>query len=271
MNLYRRTPLVDYTVASLGEDEVYAVDARNTLYKKKSTYSLAVYRGEANFTCSGTLHDRRSTIIFVEHSSNDAYAVLNASSLFGGSNEVWIVDDLVSVGTGANYIPTSLAVAIECQEGCFEAVVEWSLSDSGLSIDDSSKFLSIWYEGLNFYISYDEVDNYPGCEDRDTDREDLSFFKKGDCSGAISSSYVQDGGQENVTAISAWAIVVVCISCVLTAWYKVAHQKGGYDLVTYEGIAQVYYKEGREPEMRVGDRRASRGVSQKQRGASDTD
>lgn len=84
---------------------------------------------------------------------------------------------------------------------------------------------------------------YPGCEDRDTGWEDLSFFKKGDCSGAVSTSYIQDAWQENVTVVSGWAIVVVSLSGVLTLWYKATYNKGGYDLVTYEGIAKVYNKD----------------------------
>lgn len=180
---------------------------------------------------------------------NHSCAILDASSLIESTHsEVWIVDSLIS-GEDEDTLVNS-NVVIECEVGCFEAIVEWCLSDFAVyTIFGSSFYLSIWYEGLDFSVDSSAVgipsnDTPPRCA-----TEDDNFWVEtplvgvGDCSSALSSMPFVDGGEENVTVISAWAVVVVTIAGVFTIVYHFVHAKGGYDLLSYEGVSKLYFKD----------------------------
>lgn len=189
---------------------------------------------------------------------NHSCAILDASSLIESTHsEVWIVDSLI-LGEDSDIVVTD-NVVIECEVGCFEAIIEWCLSDIAVyTISGSSIYLSIWYEGLDFSVD----SSSEGIPSNDTPRcstDDDNFWVEtplvgvGDCSSALSSTSFVDGGEENVTVISAWAVVVVTIAGVFTIVYHFVHVKGGYDLLSYEGLSKLYFKDiNPESEWRAG-------------------
>ena len=172
----------------------------------------------------------------------ETYAIIDDSWRLDNERERWIVSTSVpSLRIGQRN--TGNGVIIECEYGCLESTIEWAISLGnsvrGATLEESSVFLSIWYEGLNFYddetpvcdeyISYNWITN--------------DFFSSGDCLDAIGKEYVLDGGEINVTIVSWWAIGVITTGCVFTLMYRFITLEGGYNLVTYEGLAEIYYKE----------------------------
>lgn len=229
-----------YNVTSVGEMVYFDGYRQNVLgqYVGETTGFI----GEVNVgPCSGGDGGPGNVIWVNATNVDDTYAIVDDSWRLGNSTlERWIVDSSASMSLGRHN--TGRTVIVECEEGCLEAIVEWCLSEAGTTVHQVSTFLSIWYEGLNY--GSDGIS--PRC-DRDfwTNTgwadETETVFKGADCDGVISQSYIPDGGEENVTLVSMWAIWVILIGCALTAVYKVLARKQGYNLLTYEGLSEIYY------------------------------
>ncbi|CAN0208129.1 unnamed protein product [Pylaiella littoralis] len=185
---------------------------------------------------------------FDEHQLNTIrYGIVDDSFRLGTdtSRERWVIDSFADSfsGTYAS-IAWDSAIVVECLSGCLEAIFQWILLDGyngGTDVESLGNFFSIWYEGLN----YVDESSDPVCDER----ADLSnwiddgIFKVGSCEGAVAENVVLDGGQENVTLVSVWAICIVSIGCVLTLMYWFTHRDAGYNLLSFEGLSKAYYEE----------------------------
>lgn len=147
------------------------------------------------------------------------------------------------------YIRTDVfidSIVVECESGCLEAIVEWLSLDSGISIKKVNNLISIWYEGLDYYKFNDK----PECYEQDEVWSDI--FKRGSCEEAVGEQVVLDGGQENITVVSIWALSIIIIGCVFTCIYWFMSREDGYDLLSYEGICKTYYVEVNPDNIWVG-------------------
>lgn len=211
-----------------------------------------IYNGETTVTsgeavvgpCSGQAGGP-GHVFWVETSNSDTtYAIVDDSFRLGddSSRERWVIDPGASVSLGRSNTG-SWTVIVECESGCLEAIMEWVLLEGTQTIDQVGSFLSIWYEGLN----YGQEETGPVCDSVDSGSSGWyttdDLFKEGSCEGAVGEKVVLDGGEQNVTLVSAWAIWIVVVGCVSTLLYRCMARQDGYDLLTYEGISKVYYED----------------------------
>lgn len=126
--------------------------------------------------------------------------------------------------------------------------VLYILSD-GFDSDMESVFsyLTIWYEGLNYYTVMPICERNPHDEDTNStnwlvDVDNLPF-KTSSCDDVISQAYIPDGGEENATEMSIWAVCFLAFSFFFTFLLYLFTRKSGYDLLSYEGISRVCYED----------------------------
>lgn len=256
----------DLDSTSTCDDFVYSItptEAHELVYNKSVHYDLndgiiwdvTVHVGEVT-TSSGTTSSSCSDVdggpgkilwvsAFDEHAFNIIrYGIVDDSFRLGADSslERWVVDSFSDRTTSSgNSIPWDSAIVVECESGCLEVIIEWILLDGGTGIENLGQFFTIWYEGLN----YVDESSDPVCDQRGdfSNWNDDGFFNVGSCEGVIAEKVVLDGGQENVTLVSVWAICIVSIGCVLTLMYWFTHREAGHNLLTFEGLSKAYYEE----------------------------
>jgi len=257
----------EYQVTSLG-DLVYEIDGTRyggVFERSKHQFGVSIWMGEAVLgECLGTTGGS-GNIFWVETVSTitskiEHHAIIDDSWRVVGK-ERWIVNHHERE-LGSHISQDSINVVIECERGCFEAIVEWILTEGfSANISNFFTYLTIWYEGLNWSeILNDSI--HPECyrnphtksEDNPRDSNDLFDgsnstnwivsnlpFKTPECDEVFSQSYILDGGDENVTEISIWAICFIVLAFCFTFVYYFFSKSGGYDLLSYEGISKVCY------------------------------
>ncbi len=319
--------LFHYNITSLGS-LIYFADRRAVLWGPDNG-DVSIYMGKVTIEYEVLKGDEEQTNIFwVENNLDfgerlETCAIIDVSG--NSENERWVLDTFTERSyfflsrkfVSAHF--ASDAVIIECEEGCFESIVQWCLLDREMGMEQIETFFSIWYDGLN----YGDDKTTPRCEripapiggssvgtnttwlwgddyseenlmtlpptpapvDPDwyvealenistpsptvleleptptpvenTTRSPFHFeyrrlsgdfappFKTVSCEDAVSTSVLPDGGVENVTEVSIWAICFIVLGFIFSIVHYIYNYRCqkvvGYDILSYEGISKICY------------------------------
>ena len=244
----------DYEVVSKG-DLIYKLDESRLggVFGRSKALQVSIWMGEAvSGECLGE-SGGPGKIFFVDTTEN-VYTIIDDSWRIGNSKERWIVhtsgESLWEEESWNGTIQGDFTSVVECEKGCFEAIVEWLLSDGfDSNMESVFSYLTIWYEGLNYATAIPICERNPHHEDDDTsstnwlvDVDNLPF-KTSSCDDVVSQAYIPDGGEENITEISIWAVLFLAVSFFFTFLLYLFTRKSGYDLLSYEGISRVCYED----------------------------
>ena len=234
----------EYIIDSIG-GVVYEEPGRINIFDK-SIGNTTVTIGTAYTDRCNEDDWRKSAIFWVESEKIDrTCAIIDDSFSVDGQRERWVIDPFSSKSFVRSI---SSKIIIECIEGCFESVVEWCLSENGIDIRQTSVFMSIWYEGLNFGTHSSgnySVDSIPSCKETNDiwDFRGVEYpFKVGTCKDAVGSGRLPSG-LENVTIFSGKSISMLTISSVLAIVYYFITRKGGYGIMGFSGLSRLCDRE----------------------------
>jgi len=202
-------------------------------------------------TCSG-ISGGAGKVFWITYNGIYTNAIIDDSWRTGSIGERWVVETSAIASSrnshnvlGDHEIFDSDRVIVECKEGCFEAIIQWVLTQGNSNMkEDIQSFIDIWYEGL----SYDSP--IPVCYSKDKDDDGfvewpiVDYFNTPGCDDAVALRLFPDGGTENVTEISIWAICfmfIVIFASIL--YYALSLFTTGYNVISYEGISYLHHKE----------------------------
>jgi len=214
------------------------------------------------------------TVFLVYSHTNLTYAIIDDSSNKNGSGERWLIDaDAKINGDNENERRTVLEgggsyfsekdddfVVVECEEGCFQAIVEWVIRVqpfTGYSLKlEIDLFFRIWYGGLYydrkiFYgyqseLSSVKCNTFTGFSNWKI-ASDERGFSSGTCEDAVNIDNFPDGGQKNVTIVSYWAFYFAVLGIASAILYYIFSKFLGddYNLFSYSGLSKLCYSESR--------------------------
>lgn len=239
-----------FTVTGVGS-VVYSDGYRRTV-QSSSVGMTNITVGDAVVDSCDGIDGGPGIILWVEADNVDGpMAIIDDSYRVGGAYERWLVAGSTTFAKEVGDYNTGTAVFVECMSGCLEAIVEWMLITGGSSlmgIEQAGTFMEIWYEGLNWYDGYDWNDNLRtplSCDDVEEYTSWLvdGLFNAGDCTEAVAPRSIPDGGTLNVTRVSWWALAALIVGFALAIAYRLHSREKGYNLTSYEGLAEAYFTE----------------------------
>ena len=239
----------DFNVTALG-DVVYH-DSNRTSVMNRCLGEFKVTVGNVVVGQCSRRDGGPGIILWVEAEDVEDYAIIDDSWRVGGATERWIVSSDTSPKLGNQN--TGNGVVVECEFGCLEAIVEWTIlmgsSVTGAGLNEATMFMSIWFEGMNWdtsrFSSSADV-TVPLCPSVDGVSSNWlmqGLFTSGSCSNAVGQPSMPDGGSSNVTEGSFWAVAALACGTTLTIFSRIRAQQQGYNITSYEGLSKAYFVE----------------------------
>ena len=236
---------IEYNITETGEMIYEQLDKLPIFGSLGDHRDLRIFSGKCVAQFGGIKDGLSRSVYFLEHRIEDGFTyndvIIDVSERADGTK--WAIDVArgypVETGSISQY-----DIRIDCVN-CLEALVEWAFNINPeeydhIDIDTVDTFLSIWYEGLDW------LSTGPVCDNNSTsgwlsDHKEEAF--RAGCDDAVGIDLFPDGGFENVTVVSYWAICFVVIGFFISFIYHFYTLHGGYDLLSYEGVSKVCYED----------------------------